>query len=133
MIDLFTTDWSEGAVKKGAQVLRFHIFTTMPGIIDNSVSLANLDYEQIKAVVYDLRKEAEWGKFMITSSGDGTVDPTKGEECDPKAIPPVTVGYDLNVAGTISQQKYPDATCTSTCASIPNGKVSWVAANTVLD
>jgi len=45
-------------------------------------------------VVFDLRKEAEWGKFMLTSSGDGTVDASKGEECDPKAKPPVTVSYD---------------------------------------
>ena len=54
-IDLFTTDWSEGVVPQGAQLLRFHLFASMPGLVDDSVALEDLDYEHIKAVIYDIR------------------------------------------------------------------------------
>ena len=54
-IDLFTTDWSEGIVPQGAQLLRFHLFTSMPGIVDDSIDINAIDYEHIKAVIYDMR------------------------------------------------------------------------------
>ena len=50
-IDLYTTDWSEGVVPQGAQLLRFHLFTSMPGLVDDSIALADLDYNHIKAVI----------------------------------------------------------------------------------
>jgi len=60
----------------------------MPGIVDDSVSLADLDYDHIKAVIYDIRAKEEWGKFALTTSGDGEVNPELGEECDPSREPP---------------------------------------------
>lgn len=65
----------------------------MPGIVDDNVALANLDYDTIKAFVYDLRAQAEWGKFALTTSGDGTVDTASGEECDPAQLPPISADF----------------------------------------
>ena len=101
-IDLFTMSWSEGAVPQGAQMLRFHLFTSMPGAVDNSIALSALDYDIIKAVIYDMRTKVEWGKFALTTAGDGTVDPNLGEECDPLSVPPYYITYDANTSGTIS-------------------------------
>lgn len=58
-------------MKQGPQLMRFHLFTTMPGIVDDSVSLSNLDYDHVKAFIYDLRARKEWGKFLLTNAGDG--------------------------------------------------------------
>lgn len=112
----------------------------MPGIVDDTVALADLDYEQIKAVIYDIRAKEEWGKFMITSSGDGTVDPTLGEECDPANEPPFDVIYDANESTTdFDLAEYPDADDprssgdTTAFPTVANHKVSWIAADTVED
>lgn len=35
--------------------MRFHMFATMPGIVDDAITLANLDYDTIKAFIYDVR------------------------------------------------------------------------------
>ena len=68
-IDLYTTDWSEGVVKQGPQLMRFHLFTTMPGDVNDNIS--SLNYDDIKAFIYDLRARKEWGKFKLTNAGDG--------------------------------------------------------------
>ena len=83
-------------------MLRFHLFTSMPGAVDNSIALSALDYDIIKAVIYDMRTKVEWGKFALTTAGDGTVDPNLGEECDPLSVPPYYITYDANTSGTIS-------------------------------
>ena len=138
-IDLFTTDWSEGVVKQGAQLLRFHLFTSMPGLVDDSVDINAIDYDHIKAVIYDMRAKEEWGKFMITSSGDGTVDASLGEECDPLNLPPIDAIYDPNNAADPAvdataylTQAYPGPDDNS-IAKQPANKVSWIAANTIID
>ena len=68
---------------------------------------------------------------MLTTSGDGSVDATLGEECDPKQYPPIVLAYDENITGDYVAQKYPDSTYTAT--TIPNGKVSWIPADTIKD
>lgn len=68
----------------------------MPGIVDDSIDINNIDYDSIKAVIYDMRAKEEWGKFMITSSGDGSVNKELGEECDPLNLPPIDLIYDPN-------------------------------------
>lgn len=72
----------------------------MPGIIDNNIDLTNISYEDIKAVIYDLRKKEEWGKFMITTAGNGEVDVALGEECEPLRYPPIDATYDPNISGS---------------------------------
>jgi len=87
----------------------------MPGLYDDTVALADLDYEHIKAVIYDIRAREEWGKFMLTTSGDGTVDYDLGEECDPRNEPPQDYYYDLmcddytGTACSYNDAAYPDA------------------------
>ena len=72
-IDLTTLSWSEGVVKQGAQLLRFHLFSSMPGDENtaHNIALADLDYENIKAFVYDIRLKQEWNQFALTTSGNG--------------------------------------------------------------
>lgn len=103
----------------------------MPGVIDNSIDLDNISYVDIKAVIYDLRKKEEWGKFMITTAGNGEVDTALGEECEPNRYPPIDVTYDENISGSYADQAYPDSSYTA--VKTPNIKVSWIAANTILD
>lgn len=131
-IDLYTESWSEGAVPaRHPQLLRFHLFSTMPGDVNDSVTLENLDYNTIKAFVYDMRARKEWGKFALTSAGNGMVDTASGEECEPLQKPPINLVYDPNGSGSITADKYPDAD--STASKTPNGYVSWIPANTILD
>lgn len=82
----------------------------MPGLTTDA--LASLDHDTIKAFMYDMRAREEWGKFALTSSGDGTVDPALGEECDPLALPPINLAYDGNESYVTSfaDQAYPDST-----------------------
>ena len=138
-VDLFTTDWSEGVVPQGAQLLRFHLFTSMPGIVDDSIDINNIDYDHIKAVIFDIRAKEEWGKFMITSSGDGEVDASLGEECDPLNEPPIDLIYDPNDAAdplvdanAYANQAYPDPNDTGISKQAQT-KVSWIPADTVVD
>mmetsp|Transcript_30989 Transcript_30989/g.38311 ORF Transcript_30989/g.38311 Transcript_30989/m.38311 type:complete len:174 (+) Transcript_30989:605-1126(+) len=133
-IDLYTTSWSEGVVKQGPQLMRFHLFATMPGLINDSISMANLDYDHIKAFIYDIRSRKEWGKFKLTNAGDGTLDASAGEECDPSMTPPTNYIYDTLKSSTDPKLAvYPNSATTPATNKIPNGKVTWVAANTVLD
>lgn len=97
-VDLFTRDWSVGTVPSGPQLQRFHLLSTMPGLTTDT--LASLDHDTIKAFIYDMRARKEWGKFALTSSGDGTVDPALGEECDPNSLPPIDLTYDANTSGS---------------------------------
>lgn len=107
-VDLYTRDWSVGEVPAGPQLQRFHLLSTMPGLTTDA--LAALDHDTIKAFVYDMRAREEWGKFALTSSGDGTVDAALGEECDPLALPPINLTYDANTSGDFVAQAYPDST-----------------------
>ena len=71
-IDLYTTDWSEGVVKQGPQLMRFHLFATMPGDVGDALNALN--YDHVKAFIYDLRARKKWGttgKFKLTNAGDG--------------------------------------------------------------
>ena len=118
--------------------MRFHLYTNMPGIVDDNVALADLDYEQIKAFIYDLRSRKEWGKFMLTAAGDGVVDISAGEECDPIQEPPTNFEYDenedktaLSAQAALQLRAYPDS---SYSAPFKAGKkVTWVPADTIKD
>ena len=109
----------------------------MPGIVDDSVALADLDYDTIKAFVYDIRARDEWDKFALTTSGDGTVDASLGEECDPNQEPPIVLAYDENDAGDWTTQYYPDADDPNLEGNSPvykaQRKVSWVPPDTLVD
>lgn len=107
----------------------------MPGIVDDSIDINAIDYDHIKAVIYDMRAKEEWGKFMITSSGDGGVDASLGEECDPLNEPPIDLTYDANEVGTFADQAYPDPSGASAASIVKKAltKVSWIPANTVVD
>lgn len=105
-----------------------------------------MTYENIKAFIYDVRARKEWantadqgtvqaGKFMLTSSGDGTISTELGEECDPTARPVIAdennvpINYDENP--TNPSDVYPDSDYGALWKA--GGKVAWVAANTQLD
>jgi len=96
--------------------MRFHMFTTMPGIVDDAIGLPNLDYDTIKAFIYDIRSQSEWGKFALTSAGNGVVDVASGEECEPLQKPPLNLYYDLNGNCVWPTHKTPPDTsaCTDT-------------------
>jgi len=44
VIDLYTRDWHEGTIKQGPQLMRFHLFTHMPGL-PTQLALGSLDYD----------------------------------------------------------------------------------------
>ena len=114
--------------------MRFHLFTHMPGIPTDPTT-SSLDYDQIQAFIYDIRAKKPWGKFALTSAGDGTLDAAAGEECDPLLKPPTNYQYDKNIAtATASARAYPDITTAIPLKSWnADKKVTWVDANTVLD
>jgi len=137
-IDLYTKSWSEGSVPQGPQLMRFHMFKTMPGLVDDAVALADLDYDTIKAFIYDIRSQKEWGKFALTSAGNGVVDVASGEECEPLQKPPLNLYYDNNESGDYAARMYPDATvsegdATTLGTPVPDGYVSWIGENEVKD
>lgn len=121
-IDLYTWDWDEGTVPQGPQLMRFHLFATMPGIVDDAVSLANLDYDTIKAFMYDIRSKSEWGKFALTSAGNGVVDKALGEECEPTQLPPINLQYDKNEDDSSGTNYLTCAYPTQTVSSSDNTK-----------
>lgn len=86
--DLFNKDYLE------PQILRFHMMSTMPGIVDDTdLTGNNVDYDFAKAVIFDLRHKDVVLKWPLQHCGDGYLNTTMFEECEHKQFPPTNDLY----------------------------------------